>query len=98
MLSLVALGRLDDFVTFPRRDLTPESIRSQLTTGGQAVFYPPIISALIESGHAELAAAVQEKLEEGIHSQSASVIGRLKEFDRTVLGGFARRLSRNLRR
>jgi hypothetical protein len=97
MLSLVALGKLDEFEAFNGSKLTPESVERGLHMDAQSMrYYQPIIRGLEQSGHERLAAIVSEKYDEGSERQRRSPAGRFREFDRKRLGGAIRRTKRRV--
>jgi hypothetical protein len=97
MLSLVALGKLEEFGAFENSELTPEEVGRNLHIGASSLtYYPPIIEGLESSGHSELAAIVHRKVTEEIERQLTGRGQRLRDFDRKHLRGAVRRTKRRL--
>jgi hypothetical protein len=100
MAALLALGRLDQARRFPEGALTADAIR-RVDIGPHDVSYWSELLPALEARRADLARVVREKLEDALpaaawHAHSGWK-GRLRRWDRRLLGGRLVQLSRRLR-
>lgn len=97
MLSLLALGRLDDLALFEPVDITPEFIGKRVTLASTTwSFYPEIADALHDAGYPDLEAVVRDKLASW-EGRKRGLVETLKRLDQQLLGGRLRRATRRLR-
>jgi hypothetical protein len=92
MLELVTVGRLAEARHFPRRVVEPQMVAAIAMNAYQAEdYWKELVPALERVGRSDLAAAVVAKIEQcrrdRVWASDAGWKGRLRRFDRRVLGG-----------
>jgi len=78
MVELEAIGRLGDALSFPRREIDAAFVKTMQMTGEFDVdYYGECISLLTERGRADLAVALEERLERFRRAQQPPLWRRL---------------------
>jgi len=90
MLELLAAGRLNDTSAFPDHDITAQQIRDISVEGDlPTAWYQELVEPLTKQGRADLAHAIQRKLDEfrrySLWKQEKDWKGYIKRFDRKLL-------------
>lgn len=87
MLALLALGVLEECSAFPTVEITEELINSKVKINKVSVhFYEELITPLVEKGRQDLCRIIEQKLSR-YYDREPGWKGRIKRFDRKVLGG-----------
>jgi len=96
MLALVSAGALRHTDVFPCKDVTREMVREFVFIKDSFAFwYTELSGALKKAGRPDLAAAVDEKIEEYQHGKSIKKIKRMiKHFDDKFLSGHVVKINR----
>lgn len=96
-LTLLSLGRLEDFDVFVDQRITPELLDEALSKKGLPMFYDDIYRGLLDIGEPDLADVVYNRMI-GPKSTPLSLRSRLVRFETRRLKGVAKRSMRRLRR